>query len=431
MVAAGVAAAVVLLGSSEDDIDFQFSSRADDVLQPLWANRAPMGPPATWTGADVATSVALPRERRGGPARHLWLFGDTLVGVVSSNGDRNISVPGGGFARNSAAVLSGSFGGRNNSGAVPHRDNVTFSWNRDRFGHADSEFKPQHYVASSHWYWVVSGIINPLSGSLFLLAQDVVSSSSGLGFAGIGTGVIYVPDPSLPVGDWDYSVSTMIRDSAGKLDFSDSVAIGRGDLGGAAGAPSDNTTVYFMGTNDYTSDRTTALARMSLSDLESKAWHNMEFLVSGAGLGEADGDAADDDAVSENGHWVRGPLTNATKSNLAAVMPMAGEATLQWHPFMKRWFRIYVAGFGATSIDIWVARQITGPWSRAPLYDIPAPFDDTDKYFCYAAKSHPELTTNENEIVFTYATNAKDVGDLTTNDEVYIPRFVRTTIHKT
>jgi hypothetical protein len=60
------------------------------------------------------------------------------------------------------------------------------------------------------------------------------------------------------------------------------------------------------------------------------------------------------------------------------------------------------------------------------VYEIPAPWNALPVY-CYAVKSHPEFEQTDNEIVFTFMSNA-GLRDLVKMTDVYIPQVIRVTI---
>ena len=91
-----------------------------------------------------------------------------------------------------------------------------------------------------------------------------------------------------------------------------------------------------------------------------------------------------------------------------------------------------IDGFAATTISLWLADSPSGPWMRNHIYNIPAPYNDTSKLFCYAAKAHPELErTGENELVFSFICNAFDVDTLFLPGQAtvaYLPLMMRVAI---
>ncbi|NLN79114.1 MAG: hypothetical protein GX141_09375, partial [Armatimonadetes bacterium] len=50
--------------------------------------------------------------------------------------------------------------------------------------------------------------------------------------------------------------------------------------------------------------------------------------------------------------------------------------------------------------------------------------------FSYAVKGHPELSTNPNELIVTYATNSTEFADMFNDARLYWPRFVRLTFKR-
>lgn len=96
-------------------------------------------------------------------------------------------------------------------------------------------------------------------------------------------------------------------------------------------------------------------------------------------------------------------------------------------PFLKCWYMVIVDLF-ATSVLLYTAPDVTGPWASTEVYKIPQPFNDLSKYLCYAGKSHPELA-QENEIIITYISNSWEVEELfgKGSSKIYVPNFVRLT----
>lgn len=90
----------------------------------------------------------------------------------------------------------------------------------------------------------------------------------------------------------------------------------------------------------------------------------------------------------------------------------------------------------STTVLLYIAEEVTGPWEAVPCYKLPPPFDDPSLYMSYAGKAHPELARgrDDDEIILTYLTNAP--GDLAPLFEagaldVYVPRFVRVKLERT
>jgi len=126
----------------------------------------------------------------------------------------------------------------------------------------------------------------------------------------------------------------------------------------------------------------------------------------------------------------RSPSWNITpEGELVSLFPKIPETTIQYHPYVSKYFVLDIP-FGGTDIMISWSDTITGPWSKwESIYKIPYPWNDLkDGNFCYAPKSHPELTKAPNEIILTYANNAPSIFDLVNKLQIYDPQVIRVMI---
>jgi len=46
-------------------------------------------------------------------------------------------------------------------------------------------------------------------------------------------------------------------------------------------------------------------------------------------------------------------------------------------------------------------------------------------YFCYAAKAHPELSRQDDELIVSYVCNANDFWKMAADARIYRPKFLR------
>jgi hypothetical protein len=66
-----------------------------------------------------------------------------------------------------------------------------------------------------------------------------------------------------------------------------------------------------------------------------------------------------------------------------------------------------------------------GEWSP-PQVIYKCPEADWDqKIFCYAAKAHPSLSSNPDELIVTYVANSSDFSQMANDTRLYHPRFLR------
>jgi hypothetical protein len=57
------------------------------------------------------------------------------------------------------------------------------------------------------------------------------------------------------------------------------------------------------------------------------------------------------------------------------------------------------------SIMLRTAKEVTGEWTLDKLWDLPPPWNNTTRFSCYAAKAHPEMAAQEEEMVITFNCN--------------------------
>jgi len=133
------------------------------------------------------------------------------------------------------------------------------------------------------------------------------------------------------------------------------------------------------------------------------------------------------------GDWSR---HSDTEQRVGLFSPASPELTLQYHSGLRRWYSLQVDSVTAQLI-LWTAEQPWGEWQSTVIHNIPAPYDDINRYRCYAGKGHPEMGReregNMVELVFTYVCNTSKDGKLLFQEDqldVYTPRFVRVTLHK-
>ncbi|HEY9843015.1 MAG: DUF4185 domain-containing protein [Candidatus Sericytochromatia bacterium] len=313
-----------------------------------------------WTGADGLYSIAL------GPQRHLWLFGDTLIGSRQGAGRTIASMP-----RNSLAVQTNG--------------QWRFFWRSGPKGEVFAAPDPQH------WFWPGPGTL--YQGKLYLLLPEFAPDAAGgvFGFRHTGLYLVTVSNPDADPADWriDYRALNWGTQSGKEGPTAYSVA---------ALVVSDQ--LYVYGYADRASRRQARLLRIALADLASG---QSESYWDGRGWSPQAQDAV--------------PLFDGFHS----------EASIHWFAALNKghggYGLIYSAPNLYSQILMRTAPAPTGPWSEAQqLYQIP---ETRPGVFCYAAKHHPHLARTQNELVLGYACNASDPGRLESDGELYLPRFVR------
>ena len=322
-----------------------------------------------WLGADAALSIPL------GNGRTVWLFGDTFVAKTDAH-VRSESA----MVRNTVAIQTG---------ADPRTASITFHWRQDSDG-SPASFFPER---GEHWYWPGHGIRLDEGPLVIFLYVLVATPGQGLGFASTGYAIAVIDDPDAPTDTWlprvvDIAPSTFdaIPATAVVQDGAYIVAVAIRQEGTHAGT----------------------LVRYPTGLLA-------EGIADGAEWWAGDGQG-----------WV--PESSLGPGGPAFVLDDAGsECSLHWDERTGSFIHIASYGFGASTIGLRTAPELTGPWSSAVVVYQP-PESNGPRPFVYAAKAHPELVgPDAADLVITYATNSFEFGDLFTEQgarSLYWPRFV-------
>lgn len=322
-----------------------------------------------WLGADVSVSIPL------GNGNYMWLWGDTLIGNITQDETghqyRNLTA----FPHSSMAIVNMS------GDQLPsyYFTNLPNSYDVDPMG----LFRPDNPSDPEEFYWTVEGIIAPTSQQLLVIAQVIVDTNTGLGFTQMGTDVILVSNPLEPLENWNYTTSRILESNT-NLTWNSGITFYEGYF-------------YLVGLDNLNA----YLARINESDMTNFNWEEMTF-------------------------WSQDNVWDNDIGNLLPLFPsIYTEGTLQFHPYMQRWFLILAQAYQG-SIYIAHSPSITGPYTIEPIYNFPKDYQN-GTFFAYAGKSHPEFA-EEQEIVFTYNVNCNSLSLLFQDLDIYHPKFVRVSI---
>lgn len=367
------------------------SERADD-LQQLFEGRT-----SGWTGGSVATSIVMDKENT------LWIFGDSIVGEIR-NGTRTTVQ---GTPHNTLALVSGS---------GYHNSTVTFFW-RESSGRPSAVFFPKE--GNDTFYWILSGIRHD-SGLLLLGAIVKPATNPGLfQFEIQGTVVIVASNTSGDPLNWNFTQFKFTATNSSvnwfsSISYADDYKYRYPDLfSDQLLGLSD--VVYILGSSRQGIDSSAVLGRTKLTDLMSFDYDSFEVYA----------ESATDTSIKKWASWEEVLGVNQSRWRLVSLFsPATSEGSLVYSNDLDSWYILIVRMFD-NKIDIWTADKVIGPWSHTLIYEIPEPWKDTTRYLNYAAKSHPELAT-QNEIVLTYITNTLSLGGLFQHGEArtYVPQFV-------
>jgi len=341
------------------------SARREPELNALFERRD------GWTGADGAYSVPLV------PGRSLWLFSDTWVGKVK-DGKRFDAT----MVNNSAAVLE-----------WPRPDAAAqFFVRRGADGKALALITPK---MGGGWFWLQAAALDKNRLYLFLSQLERTNDSSVFGFRGIGQWLGVVNNPHDPPTSW--------RVQQLKLPFA--LYTPQREITFGAALHKDGEFVYIYGVDDVRQglfrSKHVVLARAPLTSVaDFSSWR-----------------------FYQGGQWT----TEWRKADRLAD-GVANEYSVSYLRALKNYVLVYTEGGMSPRILARTAPQPWGPWSTPTvLYQCPEAGWDK-KIFCYAAKAHPELTQQEDELVITYVANSLDFWQVAADARLYWPRFIRVTV---
>ncbi|MFP4647193.1 MAG: hypothetical protein ACLFN4_06180 [Candidatus Acetothermia bacterium] len=359
-----------------------FNVRETEVPARLQSLINPKGEPnqLVWLGADAATSVPVT------PDHYVWLFGDTILGE-NQNGIRNYSE----FIHNTIGVTR-----RNANGKFEQIE----KFYRQTKGNVEAIFPSEE---EGEFYWPLVGTV--VDSSLLIAASRVSTENDG-GFKILGTTFFLVDNPLDIPPQWEYEKSYLPKEE---------------DTIWGTALVAEEEWVYVFGQRGTGLDSETVLSRIRIEDAATGNWEKRL-------------------------HYVDRDWKTNSKPQTLEGLPGTSETTIQYNSFFG-WYCLQIPPLG-NDVHLFTAEEITGPWrDQGSVYAIPSPWS-TEKtengkqvFITYAAKSHPELASEENEIVLTYNINLSPYTDKDQKlqdyigqkkyERLYVPQFVSLLFEKT
>lgn len=318
-----------------------------------------------WIGADGDVTVALP------DGVTLWLFSDTFVGDVRDGHRANVRM-----INNSAAWQRGT-----NPAA-----SVKFFYRKSPDGNPASLITPAD--GNGH-FWLGDGAM--AGGKLFLfLAQiEVTDTKSAFGFRQIALWLGEISNPPAPPTQW--------RITQSKVPFA---TFGAGEyrtFGSAVLATNGFVYVYGVHERQHTGKQMILARAPESSPGGFTSWR-----------------------FRTHGGW----STNAADA-VDLCGNVANEYSVTWLPALRKFVLICTENGLSEKVIARTAPEPWGPWSAPDVvYRCPEMAWDR-RNFCYAAKAHPMLAPEPDELIVTYAANSFEFGHVVSDARLYWPRFVR------
>jgi hypothetical protein len=338
-----------------------------------------------WLAADGIYSIPLTGVDTPGSARHtFFVFGDTLIGKVGSNGQL---LSGAFFVNNTAAYLYGS---------KPLSENFDFFWGFDDQGRPDAVFIPDTPNTNpGNWYWMGDGVI--INGFVYMFAARMKEGSGGVfNFALEGVALLK-SDPRSPNPLQDYlQADTPLffvpTDGRGEIMLGSAVMANTAEAGG----PFPDGYIYIYGYQSEPYSKKLVVARVLPDEIEDfSRWRYWD--------GSAWSSSIEDIA----------PLTGRISSEFSVSPLPDGRFVLV---FQRDGMSEYVA--------VRIGETPVGPFG--PVKDIwrCSEVDDDPDIYTYNAKAHPHLS-RPGELLISYNVNTFDFWDLFARPDIYRPRFIR------
>lgn len=322
-----------------------------------------------WTGGDGVYSVGLGKDVT------LWLFSDTWIGPVVAGGHKDATL-----VHNTVAIQRG---------AVPSKDNVKFYWGKAEDSKPEALIKPDDGVG---WFWIFDGVVAHGKLYLFLMQTVKTDSKEVFGFKQVGTWLGEVENPLDEPGEWrvkQYKIPHGRHAKGGNTFFGSALM-------------KEEKLVYIYG---------------AMEDW-SKGFSGRSMIVASVPAEEALSDFGAWRFYGEAGWKVE-------LSELTALFEGAAtEYSVSYQPGIKKYVAIYTENGMSKKILMRTAPRPTGPWTKPEkVFECPE-VDWHATYFCYAAKGHPEISSDD-ELIVTYVCNSMDFWQMAQDARIYRPRFLR------
>jgi len=326
-----------------------------------------------WTGADGAYSVPLSNNLI------LWLFGDTWVGDIRNNVHVNATIV------NNTVALQG--------GRSPRKAPLDFYMGRTPGGEAAALIHP---ADGRGWLWIYHGVLTPQGLYLFLVQIERTEKPPAAGFRLIGSWLAQVANPRDPPGNWQI---THHRVPWGSFSSSAATLFGSWVL-------KQGPWIYIYGTTEDVID----------------GYHHKYMILARAP--ESELAKFDQWQFYNNGKW-----SADYKEAERLCAGVANEYSVSYLPAMGSYIAVYSDSNRPDSIVARFAPNPWGPWNDPVSFYLCPEARRGPNIICYAAKGHPGILEDPNELMVTYIANSTDFDTMVNDARLYRPRFIRVRFH--
>lgn len=325
-----------------------------------------------WTGADADVSIPLSENVV------LWLYGDTFISDIQ-NGKR---VCGFCLVRNSIALQ------HKKELAIAE---VDFFFGPPKEGHPTAFFEPPE---GGGWFWPGAGWRGESGLFIFLHQMDLPQASDAGKFAwgkSIGSWLALIANPDESPDKWQISYTRVPY-------FSPNAQEGLTRVFGISVLKRDDFT-YLYGFEEENADR----------------WLRRYLLVA----------RTTTDDLTDFGQWQfwTGEKWVNDITQVRRGFVIGSDYSISYQPALRSYVAVYTEPIAFRNVLLRYSTNPYGPWSEPiTLYQCPE-MDWDESNLCYAAKAHPELALESNELIITYAANSMNPDS--TDLRLYWPHFLR------
>lgn len=328
-----------------------------------------------WLGGDCAFSLPVSKDRV------LWLFGDSFV-----RNDNQMNREGTFFINNSIAIQTGNL--------LTDKNSLHFYWRKEN----DDRRAFFETANETGFLWSLSAIM--INKKLFVFAVRIenVDPTKVFGFRQIGQEIIRIDNPHDDPGKWKMSFFKLPWQP--KLGSFVSNFFKADDY------------LYIYGYRNTRPGWTDPIINLVIARIKNEHTHqiydtkNWEYL---------DG---------TTGRW--SPDIHHT---LPVIEHFTTEFSISFLPEFKKYVLIANDWKHPHPITVRFSETPFGPFGEPKIvYHCPE-IEWSPNYFCYAAKAHPEMSQQPNELIVSYMTNSKIFQDCFDDLRIYFPRFVKIMFH--
>jgi len=321
-----------------------------------------------WVGGDGAFTVATSDKRT------LWLFSDTWVGSVRDGKRKNVT------------MVNNTIGVQDGNGPDAK---ISFAIAKSKDDKPGTLFVPPD---GKGWFWLFAGHHADGKLHVFLPRQEKTKDPGSFGFRTVDMWLGTVSNPNDEPTAWKITYSM--------VPFADFAGERKRSFGSSVRAAGDHAYIY------------------GYEEKPGKPFASRKLLVARTPA----------DKLADFDSWrflgVNGYTTNV-KDAISLADNLGTEFSVSYVPGLKKYVLVSTENGLSDRIVGRFAESPVGPWSESVLlYKCPE-MKQQKGVFTYAAKAHPHLAADANELVISYVVNAFELAPVINDAELYWPRFVR------